>query len=155
MPDQSKSSRPAIDKPESVGIQLLWYTPLCFVVVALILVPIGLLAFENVRSLFRHFTWGLLVSPSFYLFAGLTIASIYLPIALLISIIGSFTASLSQRFLYSLRALALIVGLSVMIQVVLWGSYPLGYDANGTQHLRLIPFLPWPHIPFLKWIWGN
>jgi hypothetical protein len=142
-------------KRETAGSNLLWFVPLCLIVVAVIIIPVGLLAFENCRSLWRHFTWGLLVSPSFYMFVALTLTSPVLPIAFLTAIPETFTASPSQRFIRSLTILLSIVCVSVVIQIFLWGSYPLGWDSDGTEHLRLIPFFPWPRIPFLRWIWGN
>jgi hypothetical protein len=142
-------------KRETAGKNLLWFVPLCLIVVAVISFPAGLLAFENCRSLWRHFTWGLLVSPSFYMFVALTLASPVLPIGFLAAIPETFPASPFQRFIRSLTILLSIMCVSAVIQIVLWGSYPLSRDSDGTEHLRLIPFVPWPRIPFLRWIWGN
>jgi hypothetical protein len=144
---------PSSVSSEGTWLHLLWYIPLCLVVVATIIVPSGILAFENIRYLCRHFTWGLLVSPSCVSFLGLTVTSIMLPLGLLSSITTVFEASTSRKLLYSARTVALTVGLSVVIQIVIWGSYPLGSDANGMEHIRMIPFFPWPQTSFLQWIW--
>jgi hypothetical protein len=135
---------------------LLWYLSLCLVTVAVIVIPSGLLAFGNLRSLYRHFTWGLLISPSCIVFLCLTGTSIFLPLNLLSSIPIIFSEpSFAKKLTFTLRTIALIVGLSILIQIVLWGAYPLGYDADGREHLRLIPFLPWPRLSFFTWIWGS
>lgn len=141
-------------KRRRMGAHFLWYVPLCLTVTGALIAPAFLLGCENVRALVRHFTWGIFFSPSFYVFAGVTISSITVPINILKSIPKIFVQSEGKRFTAVMSGIALIVFWSAAFQVVSWGSYPLGYDKQGYEHLRLIPFIPWPTDSLLHWIFG-
>jgi hypothetical protein len=39
---------------------------------------------------------------------------------------------------------------ALLLQAVIWGSFPLPVDKDGYIHVRLIPFIPWPDIPLLQ-----
>jgi hypothetical protein len=123
-------------------------------ITAAIIVPVSLLAYENIRALFRHFTWGLIISPSFYCFAATTISSITVPISLLKGMPKIFAEAEGKRLVAVVTGVALILLWSAVFQILIWGSYPLGYDKLGNEHLRLIPFIPWPTESLLHWLLG-
>jgi hypothetical protein len=53
-----------------------------------------------------------------------------------------------KRFLCALGVVAAIWISAVIIQLILWGSFPLPIDKEGYVRVRMIPFLPWPDTPF-------
>jgi hypothetical protein len=56
-----------------------------------------------------------------------------------------------KRHLMAVVTPVMVILAVILLQVILCGSYPLGYDADGTERLRMIPFIPWPDRPF----WGS
>jgi len=96
-----------------------------------------------VGHIFGQWSSAFLVSPSAYIcFFALT-ASLLFPLKAM----GEFRRmSLSGVISY---AIALCVIL-LILSTVIWGSFPYGYDQQGYQRIRMIPFFPWPSLPFLS-----
>lgn len=42
---------------------------------------------------------------------------------------------------------------TVVLRVMIWGSFPLEVDEQGIQHLRIVPFFPFPSRPVTAWKW--
>jgi hypothetical protein len=53
-----------------------------------------------------------------------------------------------KRIFPVLLLLLLITVLPFITDTLIWGTFPLTYDAQGVGRLRLIPFLPWPGPPW-------
>ena len=141
-----------IQEQRKMGAHLFWFIPLCMLVTAVILIPVGLLAFENVMGVFHTFKVLMLFSPSFYLFWAATISSLTVPISVLKTMPKNFMDD-DKSFLSIAIGLGFILFWTAVFQVLIWGSYPHGYDAKGIGHIRMIPFLPWPNVPFFQWLW--
>lgn len=140
-------------RKRGMGAHLFWYVPVCMVVAVAVIIPSSLLAYENCQTLFHRFTWGILFSPSSYIFGAATVSSIAVPIFILKGIPKTFLES-QARFTAVAIGIVMIVLWSAAFQIVIWGAYPLGYDKYGNGHLRLIPFIPWPTESLLHWLFG-
>jgi hypothetical protein len=128
---------------------LLWYIPLFGFVVWYFGLANARAAYENISLVLHHWTWMLLVSPSAYVFFSTALYSVLLPIHFMLFIPSLFSADAEEatydrRYVFSfLVLLALIVGVFVT-QLVIRGSFPLCWPADGVERLRLVPFLPCP-----------
>jgi hypothetical protein len=129
---------------------LLWYIPLSGGILIYFIIPNLTSGYQNTALVFHRFSWLLFISPSAYLFLSSVLASVFFPIQLLLLIPVFFdpeTSSFNRRYL---KSFAIFVGIAVscfLIQVIIWGSFPLPLDSEGYIHLRMIPFLPWPETP--------
>ena len=130
---------------------LLWYVPLCVVVLGFVFFVNGSTDLRYVQLVVRRWTWGALLSPSSYVFGASLMGTIVYPLAALAAIPKFFDISrpsYNKRYQITALAVAVIFGVSILLEFVGWGSFPLDVDAERMIHLRLIPFLPWPDRPF-------
>lgn len=126
---------------------LLWYVPLGGCTVTEIVWPNMLSGFGNLGVVARHFSWILFFSPSAYVCLGSVFGSVILPIVLFLMIPGFFEHGMpvyGRRYLASFGIILAIVLSALLLQVVIWGSFPLANDDAGYVHVRMIPFIPWP-----------
>ncbi len=133
-----------------MSANLIWYIPLSAAVVFYLAIPNAESGYHNVALTFSRFTWAIFISPSAYLFFSSVLASVFLPLQLLLLIPAFFDPSNSgygRRYVVSFGLIAGIAVSCVIFQVVIWGSFPLPTDQDGSIHLRMIPFLPWPEAP--------
>lgn len=129
---------------------LIWYIPLGAVVLYYFVIPNITSGYHNVTLIFKHFSWLLFISPAAYVFFSCVVASVFLPIQLILMVAMFFDREFpaySRRYLWSS---VVVVGIAVacfILQVIIWGSFPLLVDHEGYIHVRMIPFLPWPESP--------
>jgi hypothetical protein len=135
----------------TMRFDLIWYLPLCLLVLFYIIIPNAIAGYQNIRMELHRFTWAILFSPSAYIFLPALFASILAPIGLLNLIPTLFSRDAdNQVYVFKGRYLwALLVALSIyvsaiLIQFLIWGSLPLEVDRNREIHIRMIPFYPWP-----------
>jgi hypothetical protein len=50
----------------------------------------------------------------------------------------------SRRYLFSCLVLAALLVSVVLIQFVIYGSFPLCWPKDGIERIRLVPFMPCP-----------
>jgi hypothetical protein len=130
---------------------LLWYGPLAALWIVLIIIPVGRHAYKGATIVFHHFSWLVWVSPSNYLFWASTIGSVTVPIYGLFAIPALFNREAQayrRRYLWSCCVVIGCMAMSVLCSFVSWGSFPLATDRVGFEHVRMIPFFPWPDTPF-------
>ena len=134
-----------------MGWNLIWYVPLCL---AVLFVLWSNLHFDWVvfRTARARWVWAALLSPSAALCFSSLIANLLLPFQLVLLIPGLFDPGepdvYSKRYRYALMAIVGIFVIPLLVEAVVWGSFPFNYDPDGTGRLRLIPFVPWPTNPF-------
>ena len=136
----------------NMRFDLIWFVPLCAAILFYFIVPNITSAYHNILLMFDRFTWGIFVSPSAYVFISAIVGSVGLPVVLLLLVPIFFNQDASgykRRYLLSLGVAIDIVLSSLLLQVIIWGSFPLPVDKEGYIHLRLIPFFPWPETPLL------
>jgi hypothetical protein len=132
---------------------LIWYIPLSAWVLLYFVVPNFNSGLENIRLVFHRFSWSLFFSPAAALFFSAIVASLFVPFQLLLVIPGFFAAEsigCIKRYVWSLGVVVAIFVTAILLQAVIWGSFPLPVDKDGYIHVRLIPFIPWPDIPLLQ-----
>lgn len=137
----------------TMGFNLIWYLPLCLGILFYFIIPNVKSGYQNIAVVFQRFTWAIFFSPSSYLFLGSLIASVLLPLKLLLLIPIFFDKNISTYKRRYLSSFGVVVGIAiscVLLQIIIWGSFPLIVDKNGYIHIRIIPFFPWPETPFLK-----
>ena len=138
---------------KSMRANLIWFIPLAVA---------GLfIAFQNIMSgyynvvlYFDRLSWGAFFlsafSPSVYLFFSASFTSAILPLFVL-GIPAFFDQSnqnlYRRRYLFSIGLVLSIIILGFILEVLIWGSFPLNVGKDGYIHLRLIPFFPWPETP--------
>ncbi len=130
---------------------LAWYVPLVVAVLFYFVIPDITSGFNNIRLVFHRWSWGIFISPAAYIFFTSVLASVLLPIQLLLAIPIFFDSAGPMYPRRHKLSLAVAVGLAVacfLLQLLIWGSFPLPVDSEGYIRLRLIPFLPWPEHPF-------
>ncbi|WP_372522376.1 hypothetical protein [Sulfuricaulis sp.] len=131
----------------------IWYLPLSVAVVFYFVIPDVTSGYHNVVLVFHRFSWAIFISPSAYLFFTCVLASVFLPLLLLLMIPTFFdrdSSTYSRRYLWSLT---IVIGIAIacfILQVIIWGSFPLPVDHEGYIHLRMIPFLPWPETSLFE-----
>lgn len=136
-------------EPRGMRWDLLWYIPLFAFVAWYFSLSNARSAYENIGIVFRHWTWFLLVSPSAYLFFTTALYSVFLPIHFMLFIPPLFSAEVEaatydRRYLLSFLVLVGLVILVFVNQFVIYASFPLCWQANGVERIRLVPFLPCP-----------
>jgi hypothetical protein len=132
----------------------LWFLPfLGYVIVAVERTAI-ISSYVQARFAFYNLTFGtiflLLLSPSADLCVILNTCSLILPIAWLgwlfhILTVPRGTITIRYRMVYSVLIILGIFAVPFIIEVLIWGSYPIVFDDQGFEHIRMIPFFPWPH----------
>jgi hypothetical protein len=123
---------------QGIGINFRW---IFAVGAAFIFLAAVVAAMMNIEKLWRDWSWGFLLSPSAWAFS----ATLYMTIALPITMIRK---DYRMGFLESLFTLLILVVWFFVCQFILWGSFPLIHDPDGTQRIRMIPFIPWPNRSF-------
>lgn len=131
---------------------LLWYIPLSVAVLAYFIIPNITSGYHNVALVFHRFSWLIFVSPAAYLFFSGVLASVFVPAQMMLIIPVFFdpdTPAYRRRYLWSVTIVVGIAVVCFILQIVIWGSFPLPVDHEGYIHVRMIPFLPWPETPLL------
>jgi len=111
----------------------------------------GLEAYKYGRVLIEHWTWGLLLSPAADLWIMLNFVAVLLPVQASLVIPTFFDPKAEELYAHRTRnTLTWAFGLPVavfVLWVLMWGSFPLENNADGT-YMRMLPFIPWPSAPF-------
>lgn len=134
----------------TMRFNLVWYVPLCIWIVLYIIIPNLTSGLHNVALVFHRFSWGIFFSPSAYVFFSAVITSVFLPLQLLLVVLSFFDPDVPlsrRRHLWSFAVVVVIVLSALLLQAVIWGSFPLPVDKDGYIHVRMIPFIPWPDSP--------
>jgi hypothetical protein len=138
---------------KSVRFNLIWYLPLCLGILFYFIIPNVKSGYDNITLVFQRFRLAIFFSPSLYLFFSAIVGSVLLPLKLLLLIPIFFDQNISTYKRRYLLSFGVVVGIAiscVLLQVIIWGSFPLIVDKNGYIHIRFIPFLPWPETPLLE-----
>lgn len=131
----------------TMRLNLLWFIPLSLWIVDYFVLPNARSGYQNILLGLHRFTWGVLFSPSAYLFLAAVFESLYLPIQLLFTMPIFFVRDApryKRRYILSFCTAIAIAVSAILLQFVIVGSFPLPLDKDGYIHLRLIPFFPWP-----------
>jgi hypothetical protein len=136
-----------------MGYNRVWYVLLCGAVL-LGLIPVLRFEYETIHLIFHRWSWMVLLSPSTYLFFGSMIQAFDLPLRGLNFIPTLFVPDEStnfyrRRYLWTIVVVIGIVVAEFVIQIIIWGTFPLEVDRQNSVRLRLIPFFPWPDRDFL------
>ncbi len=134
----------------SMRAHLIWYVPLATAVIFFFVIPDLLSGYESMALIVQRFSLILLISPSAYLFLGCVLASTFLPLRLLLMIPPLFdrgAQDYGERYKLSFVIVIVVVVACFILQSIRWGSFPVPADPDGTTHIRMIPFLPWPEFP--------
>lgn len=142
-----------IRKIKLMRANLVWFIPL--VVQAIYISFQNIISgYENIALLIHRFSWGayflVTLSPSTYVFFSALGTAIQVPLFVLI--IPNFFDQgridlYRHRYLFSIGLVLSIVAIGFLLEVVIWGSFPLDVGKDGYIHIRLIPFIPWPETP--------
>jgi len=134
----------------AMRLHLLWFVPLVVAVVLYLVVPSAVSGYRNTMLVIRRFTWGIFISPAAALYFGSILASVLLPLRLLLFIPAYFERSGRswRRLWVPVLVIIAIAVCELGLQFLVWGSFPLPADKEGYIRLTLIPFLPWPNRPF-------
>jgi hypothetical protein len=129
-----------------MGGNLLWYIPLFAWVIWYFAIPNATSGYRNVRLVFQHWTWGLLLSPSAYLFFATVLYSVVMPLHFMLFIPGFFArdATYNRRYLFSSLVLAALAVVAVITQIIIQSSFPFCWQSDGVERMRMLPFLPCP-----------
>jgi len=137
----------------SLRWNLTWFIPVSIWVISRFVIPNAISAYQNFSLFFHEKWWLALLSPSAYIFEAAAFASVLSPLQLLSYIPVFFVndpenSSYKRRYLWAACLVILIPISCVLIQYIIWGSFPFHTDKQGYGHLRMIPFIPWPQSPF-------
>jgi len=116
---------------------------------------------RNLKWVFKPLSWKSLLSPSAVVFNIANIATIFVPIIIILIIPIFFDKEqptlwnkeqyfYKRRYLWTALAIISIFVLMFILTVIIWGSYPVIIDEEKNIRLRMIPFIPWPNYPLLK-----
>jgi hypothetical protein len=132
----------------------IWIVPLSLSAVLVAeahTIPFG---FDVLKLAWHRWTWAGLFSPSAHFCWLVVLASVFYPVIILSVAIGHLAPSINstlstpRRCVYILLAIVTIVLLPFVTDALIWGSFPFTIDSSGAHRLRLIPFIPWPDVPF-------
>ena len=129
----------------------LWFLPLCFVVLCFVESYSVSHAIDIAKLAYQRWSWFGLFSPSAAFCYSAMCASVLLPIywlGAIAAIMIDDIRDMPKRLLNSFLVAAMILGLPLLTDALIWGSFPFPVDAEGRMHLRLIPFVPWPSLPY-------
>ncbi len=73
--------------------------------------------------------------------------SMFLPLRLLLYIplfFGHNLSSYKHRYFWSLCVVLAVAICSALLELIVFGSFPLPAEKDGYLHIRFIPFIPWP-----------
>ena len=132
---------------------LIWYIPLGVFVLFYLVIPNIVSGYHNIALVIRRFSWLLFLSPAAYLFFACVFLSIALPVQMTLFIPAVFDPQFPRyrrRYLVSFLIAAGIFAVCVVLQAVVWGSFPLPVDRDNHIHVRMIPFWPWPETPLFQ-----
>lgn len=136
-----------------MGKNLIWYIPLFAAVIFYLVIPNIASGYKNILIVLDRFSWLVLVSPAAAVFISALIASVMLPVQMMLFVPTLFdraSGTYSRRFLYTFGLVLGIVVACVILQIVTWGAFPLPVDHDGYVHVRMIPFVPWPNDAMFK-----
>lgn len=127
---------------------LLWYIPLCLWVLGYFILPNISSGYQNIITVFSHFSLLVLLSPSAAVFYAAIIGSVYIPIQLLLLLPNAFDKTLIHAYknrylLVGLLILAIVIS-AILFEFIIQGSFPVVVDKAGMVRIRMIPFLPLP-----------
>lgn len=131
---------------------LTWYLPLGVFWGALFIIPVCHHAYKGAAMVVHHLSWLVWISPSAYFFWASTVGSVTAPIYGFFMIPALFdreAQAYKRRYLWAVCVVVGSTAMSVLCSFVSWGSFPLAADHAGFEHVRMIPFLPWPDTPYL------
>lgn len=135
-------------KRRGLGWNWLWLMPLSAAALLIVEMHTIPLALRLGRLALQRWSWGALISPSAYFCLGAIVASIYLPIHVLVLIPTALTSDEGRPSrkaqLLALLFIFLAFLLPFVTDALIWGSFPFNIDSNGIARLRFIPFVPWP-----------
>ena len=129
---------------------LIWYIPLSVAVFFYLVIPDIISGYHNVTLVINRFSWLVFVSPAAYTFFSCVLASVFLPVQLMLMVPALFdreSSTYGRRYLWSFGIVMAIAVACFILQVIIWGSFPLPVDHEGYIRVRMIPFLPWPETP--------
>jgi cytochrome bd-type quinol oxidase subunit 2 len=118
---------------------LLWYIPLCLTVL-LLLIRNASYDWEVIKIAHQRWVWAALVSPSAALCFGVLSLNLLIPFQLTVMVSAYFndeSESLYQkRYLLTCLTVVAIVLVPLVVEFIVWGSFPFNIDAHGNGRLR-------------------
>jgi hypothetical protein len=138
-------------------LNLVWYVPI-FGSAILVFSGTAVINFiRDIKYLYKFWTRALLISPSAYVWFVSAWTEIFLPVRLtkIVPLIFAKdgegeSISFLRRYALSFLVLVGIIATYYVLEIIIWGSFPLFTDAEHYVRIRMIPFLPIPDRPFLK-----
>jgi hypothetical protein len=139
----------------TMSFNAIWYIALFGWVIYYFVIPDAISAYANAKLVFKYFSWLLFISPSAAFCLTLTLAAIFLPIVLMLYIPTYFertdeNTAFRKRYIYTIVTVVAIWLAVLLIQFLIWGSFPIGFDKENYVHIRMIPFIPWPEAPMFR-----
>jgi hypothetical protein len=119
-----------------------------------IVIPAILAGCHNILLIYRHFSLPITWSPSAAICFSIIAASVAFPLNASFAIPMIWTISppwRRWRFPLALLAVLAIPACAIAMQFLIWGTFPVNYDAHGVEYVRMIPFYPWPTEQFPGW----
>ena len=137
-------------KDQSFGWNWVWFVPLLLWVLKASVWRNLTSTYWLIKLAHHRWTWAVFLSPSAAVCAAAFGAWIILPLNLAFSIPVLFSDKRPAKHPYwtSIGIVALIWISCLVLEAIIWGSFPLEVDKHGFGHLRLIPFFPWPQRPY-------
>lgn len=128
---------------------LVWYLPLMAAMLIFLMSNVGF-ALRAGAAFFNEFSWAVVISPANWLFWSAIATLVIAPAGggLLIANIGSHRLSSHEMMAAAARMTVMILIACVVAGVLAWGAFPFFAGSDGYIHIRMIPFLPWPHTSF-------
>jgi hypothetical protein len=119
--------------------------------------PVLHLDYDLLQTEFRRWSWAIFISPSAYVFFGALIDTAAAPVWMLLLVPAFFSKqsdgevnpTYKRRYAWTFLVIAGIFVIEIVNLTIMWGSFPLGVDAQHYIRLRMIPFIPWPDGGFL------
>jgi hypothetical protein len=149
---QTPASDPSTSNPPGQFSRLhwVWLVPVSLLVLVASLLHTVPYAWQVIQLYLHRWSWGALVSPANAVCLSTLFISIAAPIT---GVFAAFALASNggpdrRRIVGTLGIWILVLVLPLVTDAVIWGSFPFAFDANGVQHLRLIPFFPWPNAPY-------
>jgi hypothetical protein len=133
----------------------LWYGVLLAWVALDHVIPNASAGYRNIQMVLHRWTWAFILLPSSYVLLSSIVASIFMPLQLAF-VIPSFFANrqdgtFAKRYGFTLLAVLGIFLVTLVLRLMIWGSFPLEVDNMGVQCLRIVPFFPFPSRTVAAW----